>query len=41
MGVGHRWELACDTFLFVCSLNSKDAYSGFGDPLSAILNLTS
>lgn len=27
------------TFLFVCSLNSKDVYSGFGDQLSAILHL--
>lgn len=27
------------TFLFVCSLNSKDVYSGFGDQLSAMLNL--
>lgn len=24
---------------FVCSLNSKDVYSGFGDQLSAMLNL--
>lgn len=26
-------------FLAVCSLNSRDAFSGFGDRLSAILNL--
>lgn len=45
VGRGTPWEwgkggnYAYKTFLFVCSLNSKDVYSGFGDQLSAIWNL--